>query len=159
MTPVERQERQAQIRHYDTIHWVITGIMLAAMGSLALKSFDARRHSYSLNIAGILISFAGLYYIACFRRWMQAIRQSISDQPESLRTIEDSSYIALMGQLKAVNPTRTWTVLVFSVGVIDLLGFLRWLPPFNCECSAAATIGIGIAIFGVLNRLWAFGNE
>jgi len=145
------EEAHEWSRHYDSIQWTVTAILIATAGALLVQcttSFDLL-----LAMVGTGLTLASVFFASSFR----ALRRRLNDFLD-VHAAGDAAY------LRSRAPFKQWPVhLVLHAGI--LAAWLRLLlkncPEYRCGWWSLFVLGLmGMIVLGVLaDHRWPEGTD
>lgn len=145
-SPMTDEQRQMWSRHYDAVQWGIIGVFSAAMGTLVLRSLDTCKTPWLTNSAGLIFSLAGLYYVACFRRWRVLLH----------RSMKSAELRAFFSPENSPNRVNTWAIFMLLIASMDAIFIVKLPKTGACADIFSVFVWLGMTTF--LIWLWVFGN-
>jgi len=73
---MEEERKLEWSRHYDSIQWTVTAILVVAVGGLLVYCWDERNYDKWLALFGMVLTLASSLFAASFR----ALRRKLHDE-------------------------------------------------------------------------------
>ena len=79
MSIKKSKDNEAWMRHYDSQLWIVTSIMIAAIGGLLFWLLGNERYFLKGSIAGYALTIAAVYFYASFRDLYETVNREKLD--------------------------------------------------------------------------------
>ena len=128
-------------RHYDQIQWVVTSILVAAVGGLLAFAFTT--FNPSIALLGLGLTNLTLFFAASFRQLRHRLHAELTGPAKDLPPFRPGGRV------------RQWPIFVATLAVVDFV----WLALlFEHGLLLTLTLGLALISLILLVPLYRMGN-